>query len=398
MLQSWRWFGPGDPIALREIRQAGATDIVTALHEVPCGEPWTPEAIAERVREVEAAGLRWTVVESVAVHEDLKTRTGNWQHYLEVYRQNLRHLAAAGVKVVCYNFMPLLDWTRTDVEHLLPDGSRVLRCDGDAIAAFALCILKRVGAEANYDPGTAARARALFAALDAEGAALLSRSILLGLPGTVDDFSVEDFRQALRRYDGIDADTLRVNLHAFLADLMPLCEALGIRMAIHPDDPPRPIFGLPRVMSTAADLERLFEAVPSPCNGVTLCTGSFGGRQDNDPAALFERFAHRVHFAHFRNVAFTAEATFHESSHLEGHVDMARAMLALLREESRRRAEGRSDWAIPLRPDHGRLLDCDVARGCYAGYSYVGRAIGLAELRGLEYGLKRTLEGGLPCA
>lgn len=392
MRQSWRWFGPADPISLREIRQAGATDVVTALHHVRCGELWTLEAIEARKAEVEAAGLRWTVVESVPVHEDIKTRKGDFEGRLETYRQSLRNLAKAGLRIICYNFMPVLDWTRTDVGHVLADGSKVLRCDGAAVAAFDLFILAREGAEADYTEAERAAARMHVEALDAEARERLARNILLGLPGTVDDFSVEDFRQELRRYEGIGDAELRANLYAFLRDIAPVCEETGIRMAIHPDDPPRPIFGLPRVLSTAADVERLFSAVPSPCNGLTLCTGSFGGREDNDPAAMFERFASRIHFAHFRNVAFEAPGDFHESSHLEGRVDMPRAMLALLKEERRRRAAGQACWEIPMRPDHGRLFDCDVARGCYAGYSYVGRLQGLAELRGLEVGLRRCAD------
>jgi len=392
MLQSWRWFGPQDPISLREIRQAGVTDIVTALHHVKCGQLWTPEEIQKRIAEVEAAGLRWTVVESLPIHEDIKTRSGNWRALMDVYRQSLRNLGEAGLKIICYNFMPVLDWTRTTLDLELPDGSRVLDCDSVGIAAFDLFLLKRPGAEAEYTPAQIEKARAHCEGLGEEGRQRLATTILQGLPGTVDDFSLEDFTAELRRYEGIDEAKLRSHLYGFLNEIMPICEELGIRMAIHPDDPPRAIFGLPRILSTAADVEQLFREVPSEHCGLTLCSGSLGGRLDNDPAEILERFASRVHFIHFRNVAFSEDGSrFHESSHLDGRVNMVRAMTALIREEARRTAEGRADALIPVRPDHGKLLDCDLQRGCYSGYSYVGRLMGLAELRGLELGLKQTL-------
>ena len=392
MLQSWRWFGPKDPITLREIRQAGATDIVTALHEVRCGEPWSPEAVAARKRLVEwdearqrPTGLRWSVVESVPVHEDIKTRTGAWKERLAIYRHSLESLAANGVTTVCYNFMPVLDWTRTDLERELEDGSTVLHCDWAGIAAFDLYVLQRPGAEGDYSTEEREHARDLWAGLDDGGRKQLADSILLGLPGTVDDLTPAEFLAHLDRYRGIDAPRLRQHLFDFLGEIMPTCERLGMRMAIHPDDPPRGIFGLPRILSTEQDAAALLAAVPSPMNGLTLCTGSFGGREDNDVAAMFERFAPRIHFAHLRNVTFTADKTFHESNHLTGRVDMVRVMKALLREEARR------GTGLPVRPDHGKLMDCDRLRGCYAGYSYAGRMMGLAELRGLEFGLRAVL-------
>ncbi|HNX95165.1 MAG TPA: mannonate dehydratase [Holophaga sp.] len=392
MLQSWRWFGPNDPISLREIRQAGVTDIVTALHHVKCGQLWTPEEIKKRIQEVEAAGMRWTVVESLPIHEDIKTRSGDWRSLMEIYKQSLRNLGEAGLKIICYNFMPVLDWTRTSVEMELADGSRVLEYDGIGVAAFDLFILKRPGAEADHPAEVVQRARARFEAMDEAQRKQLSDTILMGLPGTVDDFTIEDFSAELRRYEHIDEATLRANLYGFLNEIMPICDELGVRMAIHPDDPPRTIFGLPRILSTSADVEQLFREVPSENCGLTLCTGSFGGRLDNDPAEMLERFANRVHFVHFRNVAFTEEGIrFNESTHLNGRIDMVRAMTALIREEARRKAIGRTDALIPVRPDHGKLVDCDRNRGCYSGYSYVGRLMGLAELRGLELGLKQTL-------
>ncbi len=391
MIESWRWYGPSDAITLRDIRQAGVQGVVTALHEVRCGELWTEEAIMERKRMVEAAGMQWVVVESVAVHEDIKTRSGNWQHYVDVYKQCLRNLARCGVRTVCYNFMPVLDWTRTDLFFELPDGSSVLKCDADEVAAFDVFILKREGAEGDYDAGTLARAKARFDAMDEAARKALSDSILLGLPGTVDDLTPDEFKAMLARYDGIDDERLRNNLYDFLREIMPVCEEEGIRMAIHPDDPPRPIFGLPRIMSDEADMERLVREVPSMCNGFSLCTGSLGGLRTNAPHLLMEKFADRVFFAHFRNTVFEGENadSFRESdSHLQGHTDMAYAMQVLLDEEDRRRSAGEACPEIPVRPDHGRLMDRDKERGCYAGYSYGGRAIGLAELRGLAMGLR----------
>jgi mannonate dehydratase len=398
MRQSWRWFGPKDPITLREIRQGGATDIVTALHHVRCGELWTGEAIAAHKALVESAGMRWSVVESVPVHESIKTRTGDWRERLAIYQQSLTNLAEQGITTICYNFMPVLDWTRTDLGRVIGDGSTVLHCEWAAIAAFDLFILKRAGAETCYSAAERVEAQSFFAGLDEAGKKELADNILLGLPGTVDDLTPDQFLAMLARYDGIDEGRLRRNLYDFLAEIMPLCDRLGIRMAIHPDDPPRPIFGLPRIMSTAADVERLFAEIPSPNIGVTLCTGSFGGRLDNDPAEMFERFAPRIHFAHLRNVTFIegADKSFHESNHLTGRIDMARAMKALINEEERRKAAGLSEWQIPIRPDHGKLMDCDRARGCYAGYSYVGRLLGLAELRGLEFGLRAAMGCPLP--
>lgn len=390
MIESWRWYGPSDPITLRDIRQAGASGIVTALHEVKCGDLWTEEAVAERVRMIEAEGMRWVVAESIAVHEDIKTRSGNWKHYLEVYKQSLRNLARGGVNVVCYNFMPVLDWTRSDLAFPMEDGSSVLKYDAARVAAFDLFILERNGAEADYSAATLDRARTLFQSLDDAGRKDLADSILLGLPGTVDDLTPEQFKEMLRRYKGIDDARLRQNLYDFLNEIMPVCEETGIRMAIHPDDPPRPIFGLPRIMSDEADMRQMVREVPSMHSGFTLCTGSLGGLYSNAPHLLMEEFADRVYFAHFRNTVFDADReSFRESgSHLCGHTDMAYAMQCLINEERRRKEAGLENWRIPVRPDHGKLMDIDREKHCYAGYSYGGRVIGLAELRGLAMGLQ----------
>ncbi len=390
MIESWRWYGPGDPITLRDIRQAGVKGIVTALHEVRCGELWTAEAVNERARMIRDAGMEWVVAESIAVHEDIKTRSGNRRHYLEVYKQSLRNLAAGGVKVVCYNFMPVLDWTRSDLAFPIEDGSSVLKYDAARVAAFDVFILGREGAAADYDAATMERAKALIDSLDEAGKKALADSILLGLPGTVDDLTPEQFREMLKSYDGIDDAQLRRNLYDFLNEIMPVCEETGIRMAIHPDDPPRPIFGLPRIMSNAADMRQMACEVPSMHSGFTLCTGSLGGSVNNAPHLLMEEFADRVYFAHFRNTVFDEDGlSFRESgTHLCGHTDMAYAMQRLIDEENRRMASGCADWNIPVRPDHGKLMDIDREKNCYAGYSYGGRLVGLAELRGLKMGLE----------
>lgn len=382
MKQGWRWFGTGDAISLKEIRQAGVTDVVAALYERKCGEVWPVEEIRARQEAVRAAGMEWSVVESVPVHESIKTRSGDFRTYIENYKQTLRNLAACGIKVVCYNFMPILDWTRSQLDYPLADGSTVLNFDEVAVAAFDLHILQRAGAEKDYAPELVAKAKAWFDAATPEQKQKASDGILLGLPGTVDDLTVEDFRALLKTYDGIDDATLRANLYAFLNELAPLCEELGIKMAIHPDDPPRPIFGLPRILSDAADIREMCEKVPCENIGLTLCTGSLGGDPANDEVAIFKAFAPRVHFVHFRNVVYSEGGSFHESGcHLCGKVDMPRLMRALLDEEARRGEQ------IVMRPDHGRLLEIDKFRTCYSGYSYGGRLVGLAELRGLEYGL-----------
>ncbi len=387
MKQSWRWFGPSDPVSLREIKQAGVTDIVTALHHVRCGELWTVEEIKKRQQEVTDAGMVWSVVESVAVHEDIKTRSGNYQRYIEIYKQCIRNLAECGIEIICYNFMPVLDWTRSDLNKELEDGGKVLFCDMDAVAAFDLFVLKREGAEETYTAEEIAAAKAFYENAGEEKMKVVSASILEGLPGTVDDFTVEDFRKELARYEGIGDAKLRENMYRFLNEISPLCEELNIKMAIHPDDPPRPIFGLPRIMSKAEDVAQMYRECPSKNIGLTLCTGSFGGRKDNNPAAILERFAERVYFVHFRNVTFNEanEKSFYESNHLSGQVDMARAMKALIAEENRRGEE------IPTRPDHGKLMEGDEGKGSYGGYSGMGRMIGLAELRGLEFGLRSII-------
>lgn len=383
MKQGWRWYGTSDPISLKEIRQAGVTDIVAALYERKCGEVWPVKEIQARQLDVAKAGMAWTVVESLPVHESIKTRTGDFRKYIANYKKSLQNLAACGIKVVCYNFMPVLDWTRSNLAKELPDGSTVLQYDDVEVAAFDLFMLRRPGAAKDYGKEVREKAKALFGTMSETRRKQVAESILLGLPGTVDNLTIPQFRDLLETYKGIDDRALRENLYAFLDEIRPLCDKLGIRMAIHPDDPPRPIFGLPRVMSTAADFRELCERIPSDAIGFTFCTGSLGGNPESDEVAMFAEFAPRIHFIHFRNVVYAEGRTFRESEcHLSGKVDMARLMRLLVKEETRR------GEAIVVRPDHGRSMEIDKGRDCYSGYAYGGRLVGLAELRGLEHGIR----------
>lgn len=400
MLQSWRWFGPKDPVSLRDIRQAGVTDLVTSLHHIPCGEYWSEEEIRQRILEIEwdskaqkPSGLRWGVVESLPIHEDIKTRSGDYKHYIDVYKKNIRNLGAQGVRTICYNFIPVLDWARTDLNIEQPDGSTISGCNKDAFIAFDLYILQRPGAENEYSPWVLASAKQFYDGLSQSARDELRDTVLLGLPGTVEDLTTADFLHRLQRYKGIDEAQLRNHLYDFLNEIMPSCEEAGVKMCIHPDDPSYPVFGVPRILSRSADVEKLFEAVPSRNSGLTMCTGSFGSCIDNNPAQMLEQFADRVYFVHFRNVTHVPgkEGSFYESNHLFGSVDMPRAMKALITEEERRKAAGIEDGEIPVRPDHGKLMDGDRDSGAYPGYSRTGRMIGLAELRGLQVGIRYSM-------
>jgi mannonate dehydratase len=388
--QTWRWFGAKDPIPLQHIRQAGATGVVTALHHVANGTVWPVEEIRRTREEIERAGLRWSVVESVPVHEDIKQAAGEAGRYLANYAQSLRNLAACGIKIVCYNFMPLLDWTRTDVAWILPDGAEALRFDAVDAAVFDLHILKREGTGASHAPEIVARASKRFQQLSAAQIENLQRTILLGLPGTVDDLTLEEFRAALNKYKGIDSARVRENHAAFLRHVVPVAEGCGISLCLHPDDPPFPIFGLPRIASTVDDLQVVLAAVDSPANGIAFCTGSLGARPDNDLPAIFRQVGPRVHFLHLRNVQREADGSFYESAHLAGSTDMAEVMLAIIEETDRRAARGNTT-PLPMRPDHGHRMLGDLQQQFYGGYSAIGRLRGLAELRGLEMGLRRGL-------
>jgi len=391
MEHTWRWFGPRDPISLADIRQTGATGIVTALHEIANGEVWPVAAIAERKALIEAAGLSWSVVESIPVHEDIKRGLPGRECYLENYCQSLRNLAQCGIDVVCYNFMPVLDWTRTQLAHRLPDGGWALRFDQDAFAAFDLCILQRDGAEAEYSTAEIERARRHHAGLDDAGREELVRTLIAGLPGAEEGYTVADLRALLATYSGIDAAQLREHLATFLQTVVPVAEEVGIRLGVHPDDPPRPLLGLPRVVSTAADAQWLLDAVPSPANGLTFCTGSYGVRADNDLVAMARQFAPRIHFVHLRATRREADPrSFHEAHHLDGDVDMVGVIRELVREEHRRARDGGA--RLPMRPDHGHQLLDDQGRRTNPGYSLIGRLKGLAELRGVEQAVRQLEE------
>ena len=387
MKAGWRWFGPSDAISLQEIRQAGVTDVVTSLYEQPVGAVWPLARIRETAKACRDNGMTWSVVESVPVHEDVKKRTGDWRKYVENYKKNLRNLAKCGVKVVCYNFMPVHDWARTDLHVVLPDGSVTLAYDQYEVCAFEMFVLKRPGLEKDYDDATRARAKKVWAKASEKDKKRITHALLLGLPGTTDDATPDGLRHELAEYAGIGGATLKQHLYDFLNEITPVLEDTGIDMAIHPDDPPFPILGLPRILSSAADIRAMARACPSLHVGVTLCTGSLGANLKNDAVKIFREFHDRIHFCHFRNLIHSEPGVFRESdSHLFGNTDMPALMLELLKEERRRGKE------IVLRPDHGRMLDIDKGRTCYYGYSYGGRLIGISELRGLEAGLKYLLK------
>lgn len=387
MTQALRWFGPADPVLLWQIRQSGATEVVTALHEVPNGAVWPLEAIAARRAMVEQAGLRWTVVESLPVDDAIKLRDADWERSIDHYNASLRNLAACGITTVTYNFMPLLDWTRTDLAWPMADGALALRFEWEAVAAYDIHLLRRPGAADDYDPALVERAARRFHAMDEAERAKLERTIIAGLPGSEESFTSAQFLSAIDRYASVDADALRANHVAFLEAVCPVAEACGIRLVVHPDDPPAPIFGLPRVVSTEADVAALFDAVPSRANGLCLCTGSFGARADNDLPGMVERLGERIGFLHLRSVQRDAGG-FHEAAHLEGDAGMAAVVAAVVRLQHR---ENRS---ITMRPDHGHQMLDDLARTTNPGYSLLGRMRGLAELRGLERGIAHSADFG----
>ncbi len=397
MEQTWRWFGPDDAIALSEIRQTGATGIVTALHHIPYGVVWDQDEIAARKRTIEAneaLGLRWSVVESLPVAEAIKLGEGNLTALYDNYRASLRNLASLGIKTVCYNFMPVLDWTRTQLAAPWPAGGTALRFNAHEYAAFDCFILQRKGAEAEQAPAVLARARAWMKAASEGDKDKLLATIMAGLPGAYDRYDVPGLRRMLDRYADLDREGLRGNLARFLREVVPTAESVGVRLCIHPDDPPRPLFGLPRVVSTQDDLDFIVSAVDSVANGITLCTGSLGAGADNDLPAMARRFAPRIHFAHLRNVTKEPDGSFVEADHLSGDVDIVAVVRELLREQARRKSSGDAQWRIPMRPDHGHELLDDARRKTHPGYPLVGRLRGLAELRGVMTAIATT--EGLP--
>lgn len=391
LTQTFRWYGPKDPVTLHTIRQTGATGIVSALHHVPVGEEWTLDEINTYKANINQAGLDWPVVESVNIHESIKTAAADRDKYIQYYINTLKNLAKANVKVVCYNFMPVLDWTRTNLDYRLPNNASALRFDMTELAAFDLYILEREGAYNTFSAVQQQRAKEYLDSISSEDKRTLINNLLAGLPGTNKTLSMDEFKGHLQKYADTDAQKLKDNLAYFLKAIIPEAEKAGVKMCIHPDDPPMPILGLPRVVSTEADLNTVVNACPSPSNGLTFCTGSLGARGDNDLPGIVERLGQHFHFLHLRNVRREADGSFFEDEHLNGSTDMYAVMKNIILEQKKRFDSGRDDIAIPMRPDHGHKILDDFRYDTYHGYSAIGRLKGLAELRGLEMGVKRSL-------
>jgi len=392
MRQTWRWFGPADLASIDDIVQAGAEGVVTALHHVPNGVVWSAEEIGKRQQQIKLrkdgrpSGIAWDVIESLPVSEDIKKQKGNWREHIANYQQSLRHVAAAGLRTVCYNFMPVLDWTRTDLRYEVAHGGTCMRFDINDFAVFEIHILKRQGAAESFAPEVVAEAARRFAGMDDKAQQQLSRNVTMGLPGSTESMTLDDVRAHLAEYSGISPDQLRQHFVDFLSEVVPVAEEVGVRLCCHPDDPPFPLLGLPRIMSTAADYRYILGAVDSPANGMTFCSGSLGARPDNDLPAMMQEFGPKVHFLHLRNVRRESDAisgSFYEDEHLAGSTDMVPLIAAILTEEARRKREGREDVQIPMRPDHGQDILDDLGRRAQPGYPTIGRLKGLAELRGV---------------
>ncbi len=395
MIETWRWFGTNDPVSLQKIAQAGAQGIVTSLHHIGTGEAWPEDDVMKRKHEIEQAGLVWSVIESIPVHNDIKLRSGQYQRQIENYKKSLKVVGDAGVKTVCYNFMPVVDWTRTSLNYSLKNRAQALRFEMTDFAAYDVHILQRQNAAASYSSEVLQRAETRFTQMDEQERLLLEKNIIAGLPGGEGSYNRESIRTAIEQFIALGEDQFRENLMLFLEEVVPVAEQHGVKLCIHPDDPPFSLFGLPRVVSTAANARALLQRVPSPSNGITLCAGSFGARGDNDLVAMAKEFGPYIHFVHLRNVKRESDGSFYESDHLDGDNDMVGLIEALLQEQKRRKQEGREDALIPMRPDHGHLLDDEQQEGVKTnpGYSYLGRLKGLAELRGVICALEFT--GGM---
>jgi len=389
--QTWRWFGPNDTTTLQDVKQTGATGIVTALHHLQIGEIWTKQEILARKKQIEDSGLCWSVAESIPVHEDIKRQSDDYIKWIDHYKRSIRNLGECGIPVLCYNFMPVLDWTRTDINYPMPDGSTALRFDEVAFAAFDLFILNREGADQEFSKELVKKAESYLQTLNSDDKSLLTQTILAGLPGSEYGYTLEEFREILKSYNGISTADLKDHLKFFLREIVPEAEKANLRLAIHPDDPPFSLFGLPRVVSTENDLTDIIKAADSISNGWTLCTGSFGANPFNDLTGMVQRLGQRINFIHLRNIKIESGKTFHEADHLNGDVDMAGVMEELLKEMKHRLEIGRPDFQVPMRPDHGHNMLSDLHTNRYPGYSCIGRMRGLAELRGLETGIKKRM-------